>query len=166
MISLIVAVSKNGVIGKDNQLLWRLRTDMQRFRKLTMGKPVIMGRRTFHSIGKPLPGRDNIIISRQAGFEVEGAFVVPSVAAGLALGAQRSAPETGNEVMVIGGAMIYEATRSVAGRIYLSLVEAEMEGDVFFELPSPDEWELLSSTFCPAGEKDEFAHHFHIYERV
>ena len=166
MLSLIVAVTRNGVIGKDNQLLWRLRADMRRFRALTMGKPIIMGRKTFLSIGKPLDGRDNIIISTRPDFQVEGAFVCHTVEDALALGEARAALSGGGEVMVIGGEMIYRATLPKADRLYLSLVEAELEGDAFFPLPESQEWRLVETTFFPADKDNDYAHHYQIYARV
>lgn len=164
--SLIVAASRNGVIGKENKLLWRLRADMKRFRRLTMGKPIIMGRKTFLSIGKPLDGRDNIIISRLKDYMVPGAFVAPSLEAGLALARVKAGEAGVHEVMVIGGALIYEAALPFADRIYFSLVEADMEGDAHFSLPDKGAWKVVSSELFEADNQNEFSHQFQILERI
>jgi len=165
-ISLIVAASKNRVIGKDNQLLWRLPADMKRFRKLTMGKPIIMGRKTFASIGKPLPGRDNIIITRNKSFEMPGLFVVHSVEEALILGRTRAQTLGVTEIMVIGGEQIYKESLPFANRIYYSLVECELGGDAFF--PELDEalWDEGPSEFCERDELNEFDHSFKIYQKI
>jgi dihydrofolate reductase len=124
--SLVVAVARNGVIGHTNGLPWRLPGDLAFFKRLTMGHPVIMGRRTYESIGKPLPGRHNIVLTRSPGFEAAGCTVVDSLeAAYLSAGAV-------DEVFVIGGAQLYATAFAGADRIYLTEVESEIEGDTYF----------------------------------
>ena len=134
MISLIVAASTNGVIGNKGALPWHLGDDLQRFKALTMGKPIVMGRLTWDSIGRALPGRQNIVISRRAGFVADGADVVTSPAAAL------SAADTAEEVMIIGGAQIYQLFRQQASRIYLTKVHVELDGDAHFAAPDLRRW--------------------------
>jgi dihydrofolate reductase len=139
VISLIVAASTGNVIGVRGELPWRLPADLRRFKAITMGKPIVMGRLTWESVGRPLPGRHNIVISRQAGFEAEGCTVVDSPDA--AVEAAGDAPE----IMVIGGGHIYAAFLPRAKRIYLTRVHAEVEGDAFFPDLDEDEWEVVES---------------------
>ncbi|MFN3529135.1 MAG: dihydrofolate reductase [Bacteroidia bacterium] len=133
MLALIVAAAQNGAIGKDNQLLWHISDDLKRFKALTMGKTCIMGRKTYESIGKPLPGRNFVIISRQAGYQVPGALVVSSFEAAL----RQCVPD--QECMVIGGAEIYKLALPKAKKIYLTRVHADFEADTFFP-DLGDEW--------------------------
>lgn len=165
IVSLIVAAGENGVIGKDNQLLWRLRSDMKRFRALTMGKPVIMGRKTFNSIGKPLEGRDNIIVTRDPDFEIEGAFVARSVEDALALGRVKAGDRGDLEIMVIGGAEIYEQALPMADRIYFSRVHVSLEGDAFFPPIDDEVWCQRSLEPYLADESNDYGYDFVIYER-
>lgn len=139
-IVLVAAVAKNGVIGRDNQLIWRLKSDMKHFRALTMGKPMIMGRKTFDSIGKPLPGRRTIILTRDAAFRVEGAEVAHSLDAARALAAKAAAEMGVDEIMVVGGAEIYAAFLPEASRLEITEVMLEPEGDAFFPAISPTDW--------------------------
>jgi dihydrofolate reductase len=136
LVSLIVAVSENGVIGGDNQLQWRLPDDLKRFKRLTMGHSMIMGRKTFESIGKPLPGRTSIILTRNTTYRVEGAQVVHSPEEALELARSLGA----GEVFVIGGGDIYRQFMDRANRMYLTRVLTVVQGDTFFEIPSPDDW--------------------------
>jgi dihydrofolate reductase len=133
-VSLVVAVSENDVIGKNNALPWRLSEDLKRFKAVTMGKPIVMGRKTYDSIGKPLPGRLNIVVSRQAGLAIAGCVVKDSLRA--ALDAVRDA----SEVCVIGGAEIYRQALPLADVIYLTRVHAKIEGDSYFPKLSVQEW--------------------------
>ena len=152
MISLIVAASTNNVIGAQGDLPWRLSDDLRRFKALTMGKPIIMGRLTWESIGRPLPGRQNIVITRQPGYRAEGCSVVASVDE--ALDVAGAAPE----IMVIGGGDIYRQLLPRASRIYLTRGEAEIDGDTFFPELSEAEWELVDSEAHDTDEKN--AHPF------
>jgi dihydrofolate reductase len=132
--SLVVAVSRNGVIGRDNRLPWRLPADLAYFKRVTLGKPVVMGRRTWESIGKPLPGRLNIVVTSDASYQAPGATVVGSLdAAWLAAG---DAPE----VAVIGGRRIFEETLPIADRIHFTEVEADVEGDTYFPRLDRSQW--------------------------
>ncbi len=154
LLSLIVAVAENGVIGKDGGLPWRLSSDLKTFRRLTMGKPIIMGRRTFQSIGKPLDGRDNIVVTRDPNFEAPGVSVADSVADALTLARVMARTRGADEIMVIGGADIYKVALPAADRIYLTRVHASPEGDRYFpELPSED-WREVCREALPQGDRD------------
>lgn len=131
-IALIAAVARNGVIGRDNKLLWRLRSDLRRFRRLTIGRPVIMGRKTYESIGKPLPERIVIVVTRDPGFSPEGVTVAHSLQDALAEGRRVARDRELSEVMVAGGGDIYAQTLPLAATLYLTEVELEPDGDVFF----------------------------------
>ncbi len=146
-ISLVVAVAENGVIGMDGKLPWRLRGDMRFFRKITMGKPVIMGRKTFDSLPKVLDGRDNIVITRQEDFAAGGVFAVASVQEAIALAREKAAGRCADEICVIGGAQIYEQSLSVAARIYLTRVHARPPGDTVFPQLVKSEWREISREF-------------------
>ncbi len=136
-ISLIVAVSRNGVIGKDNKLPWHLPEDLKRFKALTMGHPIIMGRKTFESIGKPLPGRTNIVITHQKNFAYYGATTTPSLDEALRM------TEKEGEVFVIGGAQVFKHALPAADKLYLTLIDRDVEGDTFFRW-APSEWQEIS----------------------
>jgi len=156
LISIVAAVARNGVIGSGNLLPWRLPDDLRRFRALTLGKPVIMGRRTFESIGRPLPERTNVVISRRSELQIAGCTLVDSIAAAVSLLA--AAPE----VMVIGGAQIYRQCLSRTGTIHLTRVHADVEGDAVFPELSPDEWcERLIEQHAPDARH---AHAFSFFE--
>ena len=135
-LALIVAVADNGVIGRNNALPWRLPEDMRLFKRVTMGKPIVMGRKTFESIGKPLPGRTNIVITRNPAFQAEGVKVVPSLAAALELATNIAQRDGAEEAVVIGGAEIYRATLPQANRLYVTEVHTVVEGDAV--LPAID----------------------------
>lgn len=158
-ISLIVAAAENNAIGKDNALLWHLSADLKRFKALTTGHPVIMGRKTFESIGKPLPNRRNIVISRSVP-AIEGCEVVASVDEALAL------MKSGEEAFIIGGGSIYKALWDKADRLYLTSVKTALEGDTFIPEVKPDEWEEVKREDFDADEKNEFGYSFIDYVRV
>jgi len=159
MISIIVAASTNNVIGVQGELPWKISDDLKRFKKLTMGKPVVMGRRTWESIGRPLPGRQNIIITRQSGFSAAGCDVVVSPAAALA------ASGDADEIMIIGGSQIYDLFLPKAGRLYVTRVHTEIEGDAFFPDIAAGDWALVATEVHAASEVNEFAFDFRTYER-
>ncbi len=165
-ISLIVAVTENGVIGKDNKLLWALPSDMQRFVKLTMGKPIIMGRKTFQSIGKPLKGRDNIVITADQSFQAKDAFVVNSVEQALTKAKECAQKREVEEIMVIGGEQIYQQTLELASSVCLSLVHTHLKGDAFF--PALDEtiWQEVSRELFSADEKHNYDYSYIVYTRA
>ena len=163
--ALIAAVARNGVIGRDNQLLWRLKTDLRRFRDLTTGKPLVMGRKTFDSIGKPLPNRDTIVVTRDAGFAAAGVQVARSLEQALAL-ARASAERRGvDEIMVGGGGDIYAQTIDAADRLHLTEVALSPEGDAVFPPVDPARWREVSRRGFSAGPDDEAAFTFIDYVR-
>lgn len=155
----MVAVAENGVIGKDNALPWRLPADLRHFKALTLGHTVVMGRKTFESIGKGLTGRRNLVVSRNPAFRPEGAERAASLDAALA-----AAGDAG-EVFVIGGAQIYRQALPLADRIYLTLVHASPEGDTHFPLPTAPDWTLVSTEPHGADDKHKFAFEFRTYDR-
>ena len=159
MISLIVAASSNGVIGVDGDLPWRLPDDLKRFKALTTGKPVIMGRKTWDSIGRPLPNRQNIVITRNPAFEAEGCDIVATPEQAIA------AAGDSDELMIIGGGAIYAIFLDKATRIYLTRVHTEIDGDTFFPGPDPEVWVEVSSTAHPADERHSAAFDFIDYVR-
>jgi dihydrofolate reductase len=164
-LALVVAVSENGVIGRDGVLPWRHSTDLKTFRRLTMGKPVIMGRRTYQSIGKPLDGRDTIVVSRDPLFGADGISVCETVGDALTLARVLATTRGAEEIMVIGGADVYEVTLPVADRIYLTRIHATLNGDRHF--PELDEaiWREVSQEAMPKGPRDDFAATLFVYER-
>lgn len=163
-LSIIAAVAENGIIGAGNAMPWKLSSDLKRFKALTMGKPVIMGRKTFESIGKPLPGRANIVVSRQRGFAPKGVTVVGSVDAALVTAEEKAAG--GDEIMVIGGGEIYRSAIDRADRLYITHVEAAPEGDTHFPAIDPAIWRATTAERLPSGPKDSEASTFVIYERI
>jgi len=160
IISIITAMADNRVIGIENRLPWDLPADMQWFRQQTMGKPVLMGRKTFDSIGRPLPKRRNVVISRDASLEIEGCEVVSSADAAFQLCANEE------EVMIIGGASFYEQTLPLAKRLYLTLVHGEPEGDAWFPEIDFSQWREVERIDHPADEANAFACSFVILERI
>ncbi|MBB3062092.1 dihydrofolate reductase [Microbulbifer rhizosphaerae] len=163
-IALIAAVARNGAIGRDNGLPWRLSGDLQFFKRTTLGKPVVMGRVTFESIGRPLPGRDNIVVSRSPEWSAEGVQSAASLEEALQLARRSAAASGAAEVMVIGGAQIYRQTLAQAKRVYLTEVDAEVEGDAFFP-PLCDQWKESSRACYPASERDEYNYCLVQYDR-
>lgn len=166
IISLIVAVAENGIIGRAGGLPWRLSSDLKTFRRLTMGKPMIMGRRTFKSIGKPLDGRDNIVVTRDPFFTREGVSVTDSAGDALTLARVLARTRGADEIMVIGGAEIYSAVMDRADRIYLTRVHAAVEGDRSFPDLDPAIWREVSREALAQGPKDEYASTLIVLERV
>lgn len=163
-VSIIAAVAENGVIGADGAMPWRLSTDLKRFKRLTTGKPVVMGRKTFESIGKPLAGRLNVVVTGNPDFRADGdVAVVPDLEAALALAADRAGEA--QEVVVIGGGQVYAAAMDRADRLYITHVAARPEGDVHFPDIDPEIWHPVSQEEVPAGERDTAATRFVIYER-
>jgi dihydrofolate reductase len=158
-VSLVAAVARNGVIGRDNGLAWHLSSDLKRFKALTMGKPMLMGRRTWDSIGRPLPGRRTLVLTRDRGFRAEGAEIVHAWEAALAAAA-------GTELMVVGGAEIYALALPQADRLHLTEVAAEPEGDVRFPAFDRARFRETFREAHPAGPRDEHAFAFVDWERV
>jgi len=159
-VSMIVAVSANNVIGANGGLPWRLVEDLRRFKKITMGKPMIMGRLTFESIGEALPGRRSIVITRQADYKAVGCDVVATPDAALELASDA------DEVMIIGGGDVYKQLLPMTDRIYLTRVHAEVDGDTFFPEISEDAWHIVSSKPLPSNDDRPFSISFQTLERI
>lgn len=165
-ISIIVAAAENDVIGNDGGLPWRLPSDLRRFRAMTMGKPVIMGRKTFQSLPKALDGRDNIVVTRDTAFQPQGGTAAQSLEEALETARARAAERGVDEIMVIGGSEIYAAALPLAQRVYLTRVHATPAGDARFPALSPSEWQLVREESLPRGERDEHAATLHVFDRV
>ena len=161
VISFIVAASENNVIGKDNKLPWCLPTDMRYFKNVTWGMPVIMGRKSFESLGKALKGRKNIVVTRNRQWQAQGTQVAQSVDEAIRLATQTDA----EEIFILGGAEIFRLAWPSADRIYLTLVHGNFDGDAFFPNMEPDEWELVSNRDCEADGKNPYALSFQVWER-
>jgi dihydrofolate reductase len=164
-ISMIVAVAENGVIGRNGQLPWRQPTDLKTFRRLTMGRPIIMGRKTFQSIGKPLDGRTNIVVTRDQGFRADGVHCVASLDAAMAMARSHPGASDGSEIMIIGGAELYRAAMPLATRIYLTRIHAAPTGDATFEMPVAS-WQQVSATPLPRAASDDHEATLLVWERV
>lgn len=160
ILSIIVAAAENLVIGRDNGLIWHLSADLKHFKQLTTGHTIIMGRKTFESIGKALPNRRNIVITRNYGFRAEGCEKAASIEEALEKTCQD------DEVFIIGGGSIYKEVWDRADRLYLTLVHTSTEGDTFIPAIQYDEWKLLHRSDFKADEKNEFDYSFMDYERV
>jgi dihydrofolate reductase len=160
VISLVVAMARNRVIGRDNTLPWRLPEDLKHFKAVTLGKPVLMGRKTFESIGKPLPGRTNLVLTRDRGWKSEGAVVVHSVEEAL----QRSG--AASELAGIGGAEVFQQLIPLATRIYLTRVEADVRGDTFFPPLEDSQWMEVDSRRFAADERNAYDMTFVTLQRV
>jgi dihydrofolate reductase len=165
MVSLVVAVAENGVIGRDGGLPWRLSSDLKTFRRLTMGKPLIMGRRTFQSLRKPLDGRDNIVVSRDAAFQPEGAIVARDLAAALERARACAIARGVDEIMVIGGSDVFKEALPFARFIYKTEVHGRPEGDALFPDVDWSQWEERRREPLEKGERDDFAATFVVLER-
>ncbi|WP_144977794.1 dihydrofolate reductase [Bremerella volcania] len=160
-ISMIVAASQDWVIGRDGDMPWRLSHDLKRFKSLTMGHPMIMGRKTYESIGRLLPGRTTIIVTRDPGYQVEGAVIASSVGDAVA------ACHDADEAFVVGGAEIYKAMLPWTTRLYLTKVHAMIpDGDTHFPLLDFHQWHLESAEEIPADEKNQYPTRFEVWERL
>jgi dihydrofolate reductase len=164
-IALVAAVAKNGVIGRDNKLLWRLKTDLRRFRDLTTGKPIVMGRKTFESIGRPLPNRDNIVVTRDPVFAAEGVTVAHSLEDGLREAETCAAGRGVRDVMIAGGGEIYAQTIGGANRLHITEVDLEPDGDALFPRIDGALWRETARRAFPRGPDDEAAFAFVDYIR-
>jgi dihydrofolate reductase len=162
---LVAAVADNGVIGKGGQLPWRMRSDLRHFRAVTWGKPVVMGRKTFLAIGRPLPGRTNIVVSRDAAFAAPGVVVVPSVAAALAVARGDALRRGAGEIAIVGGADVYAQTLAVADRLVITRVHLQPGGDTTFPPIDQALWTEVERTEHPAGAGDDAGFAVLIYRR-
>lgn len=159
ILSIIVAASKNNVIGRDNALIWHLSADLKHFKQLTTAHTIVMGRKTFESMGRALPNRRNIIITRNPDFCVAGCEIADSLSKALELVKQE------DEVFIIGGGMIYREAWDLADRLYLTLVHTEAEGDTLIPAIDMQQWEMIGRTDFHADEKNEFDYSFLTYQR-
>ncbi len=159
MLSLIVAISDNQVIGREGQLPWHLSADLQRFKRLTMGHHIVMGRKTYDSIGRQLPGRTSIVLTRQPDWTVEGVVTATDFESALA---QAGDDE---EVFVIGGSQIYQLALPLVDRLYVTRVHASVEGDTYFPDITTDQWQLKQTDSFAADEKNDHDYSFLVYQR-
>jgi len=165
-IAIYVAIAENGVIGREGGLPWRLSTDLKRFKADTMGKPIIMGRKTYEGIGRPLPGRVNIVVTRDKAWRAEGVETAHSLSEAITLAKVRGRCMAGiDEICVVGGGEIYAQALPLADRLHVTHVLASVEGDAHFPPIDPDLWRVASAEDVPAGEKDSHATRYTVYER-
>jgi dihydrofolate reductase len=162
---LVAAVAENGVIGRDGSLPWWLPGDLKHFRKVTIGKPVLMGRRTFTSIGRPLPGRSNVVLSGDPGFRADGVLTAQSLDAAMALAEDEAKRLGAGEIAVIGGRTLYAATLPLARRIYLTEVHAKPDGNVHFPPFDKSEWREVSREGPLRGPHDAHSYSFVVVDR-
>jgi len=160
LLSIIVAMDRNRLIGRNNELPWRLPADLQHFKKTTLGKPIIMGRKTWESLGRALPGRINIVITRKHDYRAAGAVVVHSLHEAL------SAAGDAEEAMIIGGADLYAQALPAADRLYLTRVDGEFEGDAWFPQLDEAQWRVEQKTHFEKDDKNEFSCEFIIMTRI
>lgn len=164
-ISFVVAMTENNVIGRDGGLPWRLSSDLKRFKTLTIGKPVVMGRICYESIGRPLPGRPNIVITRSMVFKPQGVIVVHSLEDAMDVAIAEAEKLGVDEVCVIGGGVVYREAMELATILHVTHIEATIDGDTFFPEIDPAIWEAGEAEEIPAGEKDDFSTRFVTYRR-
>jgi dihydrofolate reductase len=165
-IAVVVAVAENGVIGAKGGLPWRIRADLKRFRAVTMGKPMIMGRKTFASIGKALDGRDSIVVTRQPDFSADDIIVAGNVEAALSIAKKRAAARGVDEIAVIGGGEIFAAALDRADRLHVTHVAAAPQGDVYFPEIRKSEWVEVSREALPRSEGDTAEATYAVYHRI
>lgn len=155
MIAIVVAAAENNVIGKDNGLIWHLPADLRHFKQITMGHPILMGRKTYESIGKPLPGRTSIIITTQKGYEAEGCIVTHSLQEAL-----EQARQLDEAIYIIGGAEIYKQALPLTDTIYLTRLHHAFEGDVYFPELEEQDWETVEQEHLEPDEKNKYPYSF------
>jgi dihydrofolate reductase len=162
LISLVVAASTNNVIGKNNQLLWSLPNDMKFFKNTTWAMPVLMGRKTFESLGKPLPGRLNVVITRQKDWKPEGVTIVHSLNDAI----KAASAADYKEAFIIGGGEIFKESMTLADKIYMTRVDAELDGDAFFPVIDKTQWQLISEDSRTADAKHVYSYHFQLWQKL
>jgi len=161
-ISLVVAASENNAIGKNNQLLWNLPNDLKFFKNTTWGFPVIMGRKTFEEVNKPLPGRTNIVITSNPGWQAAGTITVGNINEAIA----KAAETNSKQAFIIGGGEIYKQSMEIADIIYITRVHAQLEGDTFFPEIDESKWKLTSNQDFVADEKHAYNYSFQIWKKI
>lgn len=159
-IAQVVAISQNRVIGKDNQLIWHMPADLKHYKNITMGHHMIMGRKTYESIGRPLPGRTTVIITRDKNYKAEGCIIVNSLDEALKVAASDSEP------CIVGGGEIFRQAMSITDKIYLTIIHHDFEGDTFYPELDPAEWKLIKREDFQPDEKNRYPYSFCEYERV
>ena len=164
-ISIIAALGNNRIIGNKNSLPWSLPSDMEHFKKLTMGKPIIMGQKTFESIGKALPDRENIILSRDLNYSIPGCQVAHSLDEAIELAEKSSLGKKSQEVMICGGASVYVQYLPRAERMYLTFIDNDFEGDVFFPEFDVSDWQEVERVSCQSDQKNKYGYSFVVLER-
>jgi dihydrofolate reductase len=165
-VAIIAAVAANGVIGNNNLIPWHLPSDFAHFKRMTVGKPLIMGRRTFESIGRPLPRRTNIVVSRQEGYQPDGVIVISSLDAALEHAQEIAQADRANEVMIGGGAEIYAQALPLADRLYITHVGASPQGDAYFPAVNLEQWKESGVIDVPASPEDSAAFRIKVYRRA
>ena len=164
-IAMIVGVAENGVIGSNQTIPWRIPSDMAFFKRTTMGKPIVMGRKQYETVGRPLPGRSNIVVTRQPGYQPEGVLVVASIEAALEKASEIAAADGVDEIMIIGGGELYAQLIDRADRLYVSHVDLAPEGDVRFPPIDPALWEIVDLPEVEPSPKDEARYRVKVYAR-
>lgn len=164
-ITIVVAAARNGVIGRDGQLPWSIPSDLKTFRRLTLDRPIIMGRKTFAAIGRPLDRRDNIVVTRDQTFSRDDIHVVHSLDAALNLATNRASTRGADEIAVVGGAEIYALALPIVDRVYLTVVDAEPDGDAKFAELEADTWSLTETRPIAPDPRDEFPATLKVYDR-
>ncbi len=162
---IVAAIAENGVIGRDNRLPWRIKSDLQYFKSLTVGRPIIMGRKTYESIGRPLPERANIVVTRDAGFAPPGVIVARSIESALKLARDEAATRNADSIAVIGGTEIFRQAMPLADKLALTIVHAKPEGDTYFPPIDPGEWKETERRKQPRGPQDDCDFTFVTYVR-
>ncbi|MHA6728950.1 dihydrofolate reductase [Devosia sp. A369] len=164
-IAMIAGVAENGVIGSDQTIPWRVPSDMAFFKRATMGKPIVMGRKQFETVGRPLPGRANIVITRQQDYQPEGVLVVHSIDAAIEQARQIAEVDGVDEIMVIGGGELYAQLMDRADRLYISHIDLAPAGDVVFPTIAPEQWVVVDLPEVTPSPKDEATYRVKVYDR-
>jgi len=164
-IAMIAGVAENGVIGSDQTIPWRVPSDMAFFKKTTLGKPIIMGRKQYETVGKPLPGRTNIVITRQQDYQPEGVLVVHDIDAALARAQEIAVADGVDEIMIIGGGELYAQMMERADRLYITHIDLSPDGDVRFPAITPEKWSVVDLPEVAPSPKDEASYRVKVYER-
>lgn len=164
-IAMIAAVAENGVIGANQAIPWRIPSDMAYFKRTTMGKPIVMGRKQFETVGKPLPGRTNIVVTHRRDYRPDGVIVMNDLDAAIVRAKTIAEADGVGEVMILGGGEIYRQAMPLADRLYISHVALSPDGDVTFPAIDPDHWRVVDEPAVPASEKDAAAFRVKVYER-
>ena len=164
-VAMIAAVAANGVIGRDGGIPWRIPSDMVFFKRTTMGKPIVMGRKQYESVGRPLPGRTNIVVTRQQGYRPDGVIVIDGLEVAIAQARTIAAADGKDEVMIIGGGEIYAQGMALADKLYISHVELRPEGDILFPAIDPGQWTVAEEPSVTLDPRDEAVYRIAIYAR-